>query len=70
MEYGLYSIYTRQSRNGINITHRYTEITDSLRQVIKCNESVIADGEIVVLNKEGYPEFGSHKERMSVNSDR
>ena len=26
--------------------------------------------EIVVLNKEGYPSFGSHKERMSVNSDR
>ena len=59
-----------QSRNGINITHRYPEITESLRQVIKCNESVIVDGEIVVLNKEGYPEFGSHKERMSVNSDR
>ena len=63
-------IFKLQSRNGINITHRYPEITESLRQVIKCNESVIADGEIVVLNKEGYPEFGSHKERMSVNSDR
>ena len=63
-------IFKLQSRNGINITHRYPEITESLRQVIKCNESVIVDGEIVVLNKEGYPEFGSHKERMSVNSDR
>jgi len=31
---------------------------------------VIVDGEIVVLNREGYPEFGSHKERMSVNSAR
>ncbi len=59
-----------QSRNGINITHRYPEIIESLKQVIKCSESVIVDGEIVVLNKEGYPEFGSHKERMSVNSDR
>jgi bifunctional non-homologous end joining protein LigD len=59
-----------QSRNGIDITHRYPEIIESLRQVIKCNESAIVDGEIVVLNKEGYPEFGSHKERMSINSDR
>ena len=59
-----------QSRNGIDITHRYPEIIESLKQVIKCSESVIVDGEIVVLNKEGYPEFGSHKERMSVNSDR
>jgi bifunctional non-homologous end joining protein LigD len=59
-----------QSRNGIDITHRYPEIIESLKQVIKCSESVIVDGEIVVLNKKGYPEFGSHKERMSINSDR
>ena len=59
-----------QSRNGIDITHRYPEITESLIQVIKFNESVIVDGEIVVLNKEGYPSFGSHKERMSINSQR
>jgi bifunctional non-homologous end joining protein LigD len=59
-----------QSRNGIDITHRYPEIIESLKQVIKYNESAIFDGEIVVLNKEGYPEFGSHKERMSINSDR
>jgi bifunctional non-homologous end joining protein LigD len=59
-----------QSRNGIDITHRYPEIVESLKSVIKCKESVILDGEIVVLNKEGYPDFGSHKERMSVNSDR
>jgi bifunctional non-homologous end joining protein LigD len=59
-----------QSRNGIDITHRYPEILESLKQVIKCSESIIVDGEIVVLNKEGYPEFGSHKERMSINSDR
>ena len=59
-----------QSRNGIDITHRYPEIVNSLKSVTKCKESVILDGEIVVLNKEGYPDFGSHKERMSVNSDR
>jgi bifunctional non-homologous end joining protein LigD len=59
-----------QSRNRINITHRYPEIIASLKSVINCNESVILDGEIVVLNKEGYPDFGSHIERMSVNSER
>jgi bifunctional non-homologous end joining protein LigD len=59
-----------QSRNGIDITHRYPEIIESLKQIIKYNESAVVDGEIVVLNKEGYPEFGSHKERMSINSDR
>jgi bifunctional non-homologous end joining protein LigD len=58
------------SRNGIDIIYRYPEIIESLRQVIKYRESVIVDGEIVVLNKEGYPEFGIHKERMSINSDR
>ncbi|HEX5979380.1 MAG TPA: DNA polymerase ligase N-terminal domain-containing protein, partial [Nitrososphaeraceae archaeon] len=63
-------IFKLQSRNGIDITRRYPEIVESLKQVIKCNESAIVDGEIVVLNKEGYPEFGSHKERMSINSDR
>jgi bifunctional non-homologous end joining protein LigD len=64
------NIFKLQSRNGIDITHRYPEITESLRRVVEFNESVIVDGEIVVLNKEGYPSFGSHKERMSVNSDR
>ena len=63
-------IFKLQSRNGIDITRRYPEIVESLKQVIKFNESAIVDGEIVVLNKEGYPEFGSHKERMSINSDR
>ncbi|MDQ4014055.1 MAG: DNA ligase, partial [Thermoproteota archaeon] len=59
-----------QSRNGIDITHRYPEIIEGLKLVVKCNESAVVDGEIVVLNKEGYPDFGSHKERMSVNSIR
>ena len=59
-----------QSRNGIDITHRYPEIIESLKWITNCKESAILDGEIVVLNKEGYPDFGSHKERMSVNSER
>jgi len=59
-----------QSRNGIDITHRYPEIIETLKLVVKCSESAILDGEIVILNKEGYPDFGSHKERMSVNTTR
>ena len=59
-----------QSRNGIDITHRYPEIIEALKLVVKCNESAVLDGEIVVLNKEGHPDFGSHKERMSINSIR
>src|ERR671919_1231461 len=59
-----------QSRNGIDITHRYPEIIEALKWITNCKESAILDGEIVVLNKEGYPDFGSHKERMSVNSER
>jgi bifunctional non-homologous end joining protein LigD len=45
------SILKLQSRNGIDITHSYPELIESLKQDIKCNESVIVDGEIVVLNK-------------------
>jgi bifunctional non-homologous end joining protein LigD len=45
-----------QSRNGKSITHRYPELMKELRgsmtsSVIKCKESVVLDGEIVVLDK-------------------
>lgn len=42
-----------QSRNRKNITHRYPEITKAIDAVVKSNESIVLDGEIVVLNKEG-----------------
>lgn len=41
-----------QSRNGKNITHRYPEITETIDSVIKGNESIVLDGEIVVFNNE------------------
>ena len=59
-----------QSRNGKNITHRYPEITKAIDTVLKINESVVLDGEIVVLNKEGIPDFQMHQKRMNVESQR
>src|SRR5215210_4598152 len=59
-----------QSRNGKDITHRYPEITKAMNSVLKNNESVVLDGEIVVLNKEGIPDFQMHQKRMNVDSKR
>jgi bifunctional non-homologous end joining protein LigD len=65
-----------QSRNGKSITHRYPELMKALggsmtSSVIKCKESVVLDGEIVVLDKKnGIPSFQSHQKRMNVDSIR
>jgi bifunctional non-homologous end joining protein LigD len=59
-----------QSRNGKNITHRYPEITKAIGTVLKINESIVLDGEIVVLNKDGVPDFQMHQKRMNVESQR
>ena len=64
-----------QSRNGKSITHRYPELvkalsfsTPSSSSVIKCKESTVLDGEIVVLDKKnGIPSFQSHQRRMNVD---
>jgi bifunctional non-homologous end joining protein LigD len=72
-----------QSRNGKLITHRYPELVKELTStsssssstsssytssVIKCKESAILDGEIVVLDKKnGIPSFQSHQRRMNVD---
>jgi bifunctional non-homologous end joining protein LigD len=64
------SITEIQSRSGKNITHRYPEITKAVGTVIKNNESVVLDGEIVILNKEGIPNFQMHQKRMNVESQR
>ena len=64
-----------QSRNGKSITHRYPEIVDEIKKSlvssnnsIKFKESVILDGEIVVLNERGLPDFQKHQRRMNVES--
>ena len=69
-----------QSRNGRFITHRYPElvmalkseqITSSKHSAIQCEESVILDGEIVVLDKKtGIPSFQNHQRRMNIDSSR
>jgi bifunctional non-homologous end joining protein LigD len=59
-----------QSRNGKIITHRYPEITKAIGTVLKNNESIVLDGEIVVLNKDGIPDFQMHQKRMNVESQR
>src|SRR5215204_5319683 len=63
-----------QSRNGRFITHRYPElvmalkseqITSSNHSAIKCKESAILDGEIVVLDKKtGIPSFQNHQRNL------
>ena len=66
-----------QSRNGKSITHRYPELVKALgfttpatsTSVIKCKESVVLDGEVVILDKKnGVPSFQSHQRRMNVDS--
>jgi bifunctional non-homologous end joining protein LigD len=51
------------SRNGKTITHRYPEIIEAVKSsgIINCKESIILDGEIVILNRESQPDFQSSK---------
>ena len=69
-------ILEMQSRSGKSITHRYPELVKTLSfsnpssssPVIKCRESVVLDGEVVVLDKKnGIPSFQSHQRRMNVD---
>jgi bifunctional non-homologous end joining protein LigD len=59
-----------QSRSGNEITHRYPEIIDSAKRNIKGKKNVIVDGEIVVLDEEGHPDFQNHQKRMNVDSNK
>jgi bifunctional non-homologous end joining protein LigD len=61
-------IYELKSRNDKSITRSYPELQSSLEAAINCKESIIIDGEIVVLDKKGYPNFQSHQRRMNVDS--
>ena len=57
-----------KSRSDKTITHRYPELIEPLNSAIKCQESIVLDGEIVVLDKEGMPSFQNHQRRMNVDN--
>jgi bifunctional non-homologous end joining protein LigD len=58
------------ARSGMTITHRYPEIVTAARSAIQCENSVVLDGEIVVLNSEGVADFQRHQKRMNVDSEK
>ena len=58
-----------ESRSGNEITHRYPEILESSKEAIESTQTLVVDGEIVVLNKEGDPDFQNHQGRMNVDND-
>src|SRR5918911_1336481 len=60
-------IFEIKSRSDKTITHRYPELVGPLNSAIKCQDSVILDGEIIVLNKDGMPCFQNHQRRMNVD---
>lgn len=59
-----------RSRTNKSIIHRYPEIIDAIKTspIIRCKDSVVLDGEIVVLDKQGRPDFQSHQRRMNVEN--
>jgi bifunctional non-homologous end joining protein LigD len=61
-------IYELKSRNDKSITRRYPELQSSLEAAINCKESIIIDGEIVILDEKGYPNFQNHQRRMNIDS--
>ena len=60
-----------KSRTNKSIRHRYPEIIDSVlsSSSLKCKDSVVLDGEIVILDEHGHPCFQSHQRRMNVDRD-
>lgn len=57
-----------QSRKGNDITHRYPEITNALEGSLAGIRNIVLDGEIVVLDDDGLPNFQGHQKRMNVQS--
>ena len=58
------------SRNGNDITHKYPEILNALELNWADINSTIIDGEIVVLDKNGLPNFQGHQRRMNIQNNR
>lgn len=64
------NIQTLQARKGTSIKHRYPELIEAMGSAIQCENSVILDGEIVVLDETGKPNFQRHQQRMNVDYSR
>jgi bifunctional non-homologous end joining protein LigD len=61
------TIFEIRSRSNKTLTHRYPELVEPIKSAIRCRESIILDGEIVVLDKKGMPSFQNHQRRMNVD---
>ena len=59
-----------ESRRGNNITEKYPEIYGKLINMQAANHTAVLDGEIVVLDKDGIPDFQGHQHRMNVSNKR
>jgi bifunctional non-homologous end joining protein LigD len=57
-----------QSRNGNDITRLYPEIVNAVKMSLRGSESTVLDGEIVVLNEKGIPDFHTHQHRMHIQN--
>ena len=66
------NILELRSRTNKSIRHRYPEIINSIISsplAIRCKDSLVLDGEIVVLDEQGHPDFQSHQRRMNVDNE-
>jgi bifunctional non-homologous end joining protein LigD len=59
-----------QSRTGNDITKKYPEIVNSAGESLMQCKSAIIDGEIVVLDDNGIPNFQAHQRRMNVETEK
>ena len=59
-----------QSRNGNDITKRYPEIVNAARISLGACQSAIIDGEIVILNENGVPDFHVHQHRINIQDSK
>jgi bifunctional non-homologous end joining protein LigD len=64
------NILELKSRTNKSISHRYPEIISSLVSSLTelCQDSIVLDGEIVILDEQGRPDFQSHQRRMNVDN--
>jgi bifunctional non-homologous end joining protein LigD len=57
-----------QSRNLLDLTRQYPELSDAPKELRK--KSIVLDGEIVALNKQGVPSFEQLQQRMHLTASK